>query len=151
MDGARWNLYNKEIDVSNEAPVIGIGILCSDPRANLWKETKQHLILPEERIVPLGFLGGPICLANPEDLPMERNFLLAQIYFALATFPDTRRFLVIGHDCGYYAQIKRRRFDISNKKNDLCTAADFLRKRFPEFTTTAFFKHKQKSGFEAMA
>lgn len=134
----------------NKATVSGIGIFCSDPRVNLWKEIKRHLILPEETIVPLGFLGGPICLANPSDLPMEQNFLLAQIYFALATFPEAKSFLVVGHDCGYYSQIRRKKFALSDKKNDLLKVIYFLRKHFPAYTSAAFFKHRKKAGFEAM-
>ena len=80
--------------------IPGICIYCSDPRldANLWKLVKERLIQPKERFAPIGVLGGPISLANQEDLPIEYSFLMAQIYFALTTFPDAKNLMVIGHD-----------------------------------------------------
>jgi hypothetical protein len=137
--------------MSGEAKVAGIGIFCSDPRANLWKAIKRELISPSKTIIPLGFLGGPICLANRGDLQKELNFLLSQIHFALGVFPGVKDFLVVGHDCGFYKLIPWKEFSLADKKKDLARAANFLRKRFPQLTTTAHFKDTQGDGFEKIA
>jgi hypothetical protein len=138
--------------VPNEA-VIGIGIFCSDPRpgANLWKEMKKRLVHVEETIVPLGVLGGPISLANQDDLPTEFNFLMAQIYFALATFPTAKRILVVSHDCGYYNQIRSRTFTLLDKENDLIKVANFLKERFPELVVTTYFWTNKEAGFKKIS
>jgi len=53
-------------------------------------------------------LGGPISLAYPEHLPIEYALLmLRQIPFALSQFTNVEELIVVGHDCGYYAQIPR--------------------------------------------
>ena len=134
----------------NIALVSGICVYCSDPRDDLWKEAKKQLIPSSERFVPLGVLGGPICLANSEDLPMEYNFLLAQIHFARMTFPRVKKLLVIGHDCGYYEQIKNKTFSLNDKIQDLVKAAQLLEERFSDLTVTAFFKDTEAPGFTKM-
>lgn len=131
-----------------EATVVGIVIFCSDPRAGLWKKIKQELIQPEEMFAKVGVLGGPISLANPEHLPTECNFLLAQIHFVLGTLPDITRLVVIGHDCGFYKQITHKKVTLNDKKEDLAKAAVFLKEHFPGLATTAFFENGRGFDFE---
>jgi hypothetical protein len=133
--------------------IPGICIYCSDPRpeANLWKAIKQYLIPQGERLVPIGVLGGPICLANRDDLPKEFNFLMAQIHFVLTTFPDAKKIIVIGHDCGYYKQITRKEFTLEEKKTDLIKAANFIREQFPTLKIEAFFQDPGQVGFKLLS
>jgi len=109
--------------------VNGICLFCSDPRVPLWKNIKKQLIRPEERFVPIGILGGPISLANQEDLLRAFNFLMEQIYFALKNFSPVEEFLCVGHDCGFYSKIARK-VDLQGKKDDVAKIHYFLEKQF---------------------
>lgn len=118
--------------------ITGIGIFCSDPRAGLWGAIEKKLLLPGQIIVPIGVLGGPVPLANKEWLPVEFNFLVEQINFALATFPFVQEFIVVGHDCGYYKKV-RRGWTFNAKKFDTRTAAAFLTERYTGMRARAYF------------
>ena len=129
----------------NETKVI---IYCSDPRpekANLWKDIKRLIIPQHQRWVPIGLLGGPISLVHHADLPVDLACLIGQIEFALTQF-QPKGFVVIGHDCGYYERILRRKFKLDDKIEDAANAAAFLRERF-ELPAEAHFK-KTGSGFD---
>lgn len=139
--------FDKGFSVSTVTPV-GIAIYCSDPRPNLWKYIKQDLIPQNEIWVPIGVLGGGVCLANQEALPQEFNFLLAQIYFAMGTFPKAKKIIVVSHDCGYYARITQAKVSIEKKKKDVAKAVVFLKKQIPGMEIVGFFAEKQgQDGF----
>lgn len=120
--------------------ITGIGILCSDPREPIWKETKTHLILPGQYFIAIGILGGPISLANPSEIPVQFAALMEQISFAIKTFDQGQdfEFLSIGHDCGFYANM-RRTVTLHEKKEDIHVSCEFLQKRFGKRARGYFF------------
>jgi hypothetical protein len=145
----------KTASATPAATPIGICVYCTDPRDHLWKRTKAQIIPPDEWYVPIGVLGGPICLAYPKDLPIEFNFLLAQIHFALGTFPTAQgRILIIGHDCGYYSKLQsgspRRHFSLADKRRDLIIAANMLHRHFSRTRVMGYFKEPRTPGFTQM-
>jgi hypothetical protein len=134
-----------------EVVVIGIVVFCSDPRpeARLREKIKQELISQEDMFAPISILGGPIALAHQNILRTDFNFLMAQFYFALGTFPGISRIIIVGHDCGFYTQIPGGPFTIGQKREDIIKAATFLRKSFPRLTITAFFA-QEENNFETL-
>lgn len=134
----------------HEVRIDGIVIFCSDPREGLWKLIKQQIIKPEEMFVKIGVLGGSISLANQETLVTEANFLLAQIHFAIATFSNVKRIIVVGHDCGYYKKILGT-ITVADKERDLMKITEFLRARFPNLVISTFLRNFDKPGFKTIA
>lgn len=115
---------------------IGICLFCSDPRFPLWREIKKQLILPHQKFIALGILGGPISLVHKKDLTAAHDCLLQQIYFALKTFeppnasPEEQfEFRVIGHNCGFYANVSKH-FSLQDKMTDVPRICDALQNRF---------------------
>jgi hypothetical protein len=116
----------------SEENVTGICIYCSDPRVPLWKNIKKHLILPGQHFIAIGILGGPISLANPGEIPVQFAALLEQIHFALKSFSRDKKdfeFLSVGHDCGFYANM-RRQVSLEDKKFDVQNGCEYLEDRF---------------------
>jgi hypothetical protein len=133
--------------------ISGICIYCSDPRPNLWKRIKKHIISAERQLTPIALLGGPVCLANHEFLPIEYAVvMLRQIPFALQKFQNTREIIVVGHDCGYYEQIPRsKKVTIDEKEKDVAIAAALLKRHFGSQEVVAFFaKSGGDDGFKTV-
>jgi hypothetical protein len=135
-------------------PITGIIIYCSDPReeVSLWRRIKKHLIPSGTRMTGLGFLGAPICLAHPEDLPIEYALLtVKQIPFALKTFPEISSIIVVGHKCGYYKSIpSKENTTISGMEADIIKAAKLLKKRYPAYEVASFFANEESDGFTTL-
>lgn len=124
--------------------VVGIAILCNDPRANLWKPTKA-LLIPEGKILaPIMVFGGAVPLIYPQYLSTDHHGLLGQLHFGKSTFPTIEEFLVVLHDCGRYADIPGKH-TIAHKKADGEKIADFLVTHFG-LPTTVFFAHPHPEG-----
>jgi hypothetical protein len=132
-------------------PITGIIIYCSDPReeVSLWRRIKKHLVPSGTRMTGLGFLGAPICLAHPEDLPIEYALLtVKQIPFALKTFPDITTLIVVGHKCGYYKGIPGKEdTTIAGMEADIAKAAKLLKRRYPKLEIASFFADEDSDGF----
>jgi len=129
--------------------VVGIAIVCSDPRANLWKRVKQFVI-PEGRIyAPISVFGGPISLIYPQELNADHHSLLGQIHFGLGRFPNAHEILSITHDCGYYEMMGKCP-DVRAKKADACEIAAFLRAHFA-LPVTSFFAQEEFGDFQRIA
>ncbi len=125
----------------------GIVIYCSDPRPNLWKHIKEMLIPPSEIFIPIPLLGGPISLVHQTTLNIEYRCLRTQIDFALAVF-SPQEFLVIGHDCGYYAKVGQN-FPLSGKVSDIEKAVEFLWECY-HLPVTGNFWHQEQKQFETI-
>lgn len=141
---AQTEHLKQRVNMSNQTIII----YCSDPRsekANLWKTIKSCLIPPNDWWVPIALLGGPISLANPTKLPLDFAFLMGQIEFAMSQFP-IKKFVVIGHDCGYYERISHRKTTIKRKRNDVARAAKLLKRRF-KMPVEGFFRN-DNGGFD---
>ena len=139
MESAKDGSLTKETDVYKGDEVVGIAILCNDPRANLWKSTKARLIPKGKIFAPIMVFGGAIPLVHPEDLPTDHHCLLGQIHFGLGNFPTVKELLVIIHDCGYYNLIQRG-FPLKAKIEDGRKIADFIKRHF-SLPTAVFFAH----------
>jgi len=127
--------------------VVGIAIVCSDPRANLWKRVKQFVI-PHGRIyIPISILGGPISLIYPQELHLEHHTLLGQIHFGLSGFCKIREILSITHDCGFYEKMGRSP-NIQVKKEDACRIYGFLKAHFDLSITSRFADEENPEKFE---
>jgi len=118
--------------------VTGLAIICADPRANLWKFSKEKLFKGKV-VTPLLVLGGGVCLAHQDVFATEAHFLIGQAHFAVANFPKINKITVVGHDCGFYRMIPRGTFTVADKVKDLEIAADVLRQQFPGLEVEAFF------------
>ena len=104
-------------------------IFCADPReeADLAEKVKQKLLAPDERAIFLSFLGGPVCLAYPENLAIDANWLLEHIRVSQQMFPELTEIVLVGHDCGYYANIPNMaNASSSRKKGDIVKGTAFL-------------------------
>lgn len=141
--------FTKENDMktSSGTEIDGICIHCSDPRAFLWKNIKSKIILQSEMFIPLGFLGGAISLARPEEFATEFDFLLAQIHFAKGTFPSAKNIINVGHDCGYYQAIGLEA-TLEEKKADIIESCKFLQENFPDMTVVGYFAYGDDVEFE---
>ncbi len=144
LDSAKHGSLTKEIDVYKGDEVVGIVIICNDPRANLWKPTKAQLIPKGKIFAPIMVFGGAIPLVYPEDLATDHHCLLGQIHFGLGNFPTVSEFLVVTHDCGYYNRI-RKGFTLEVKMKDGKKIADFLERHF-NLPATVFFAHTRTQG-----
>ncbi len=144
MESAKDGSLTKEIDVYRSDEVVGIAILCNDPRANLWKPTKAQLIPKGKVFAPIMVFGGAIPLIYPDDLAADHHCFLGQIHFGLGNFPTVKEFLVVIHDCAYYNRISRT-FTLKDKKRDGEKIADFLKKHF-SLPATVSFAHPKPQG-----
>ena len=101
-------------------------LFCSDHRVLLWKNIKKKLFLPGERVTALSWFGGPIALANVRTLPSDFVFAVRQINFLFQNFPTVKEMVLVGHKCGYYANVSSETVTIERMKEDLEKAAAFV-------------------------
>jgi hypothetical protein len=130
-------------------------IFCSDPRVKLWKNVKQKLVLPEERVITLSWFGGPIALANPKTLPEDFYFAMNQIAFCIRKFPSVETFVPIGHMCGYYENISPEPMDAESIREDLMIAAVCIMQKFSGKKAISYYardmgEHGREFDFEMM-
>ena len=131
--------------------IVGGCVFCSDPTKHLWKGIKTHLIAPDRRLAPLGLLGAPVALAYPEFLPIEYAVIvIRQIPFAMKKFPNLKEIIIVGHKCGYYANIPgHESATVTKMKDDLSIAAVRLRLLFPALDISAYYaKDDGNDGFD---
>jgi len=102
-------------------------------------------------VYKIGVLGGPLSLAHQGQLETAHNFLMSQIYFALGTFPQTGKIVVVGHDCGFYNQLSKRPFSLKEKKADALSATAYLAGTFPSHTVECFFSDRKGAKLEQLA
>lgn len=105
-------------------------IFCSDPRVKLWRNIKQKLFLPEERVIALSWFGGPIALAHVRALPSDFVFSVGQISFLIKKFPTVEELIPVGHKCGYYENVSSDSVSVETIKEDLAKAAAFIVSEF---------------------
>jgi len=117
---------------------VRIFIYCADPREEADLESKIFALLtdPEERVIRISLLGGPLALAYPEALKSVCSALLGQIRFATKRF-RVDEIVLVGHNCGFYSEIRERR---PNKKADLSRAAENVARYFRNARVKAVFE-----------
>jgi len=117
---------------------VRVFIYCADPREEADLERKIIALLedPEEQIIRISILGGPLAFAYPEALKATCSTLLAQLRFAVKTF-CVDEIVLVGHKCGFYSEIRERR---PNQKADLARAAENAARYFRNVTVTAVFE-----------
>ena len=116
-------------------------IFCSDPSVKLWRNVKQKLVLPEERVVALSWFGGPIALANREVLPSDFAFILNQISFLRMNLPAVTEINPIGHKCRYYGNVSSESVDIERMEEDLVQAAFMIMATFDGVSSAPYYAH----------
>ena len=117
-------------------------IFCADPReeADLGEKIRQKLLAPGERAIFLSFLGGPVCLAYPEDLKRDANWLLGHIRVSKQMFHDLTDIILVGHDCGFYTNIQNMaNTRASRKRGDIIRGADFLKEQNLGLNISAYY------------
>lgn len=113
-------------------------IFCADPReeADLDRKIKEKLLRPGEKPVKISVLGGPICFAHPEELEDEVKGVTKQLRFAHKVFRFDE-IVLVGHDCGYYANVSRQHSS-AEKKKDMSRAVSNLKKIFKNRITAYY-------------
>jgi hypothetical protein len=114
-----------------------IFVHCSDHRIHIWSAVKnQGLLIHGRKFDRIVIYGGPTSLAypGPDDLETDYRFLAHQLRFGLKTFPppeETRkkRIVLIGHNCGYYANILRHVSE-QQKRDDLFVMVKTVKQLF---------------------
>lgn len=145
-DGS-FNNIGRIVIMYKAEEVVGIAIVCSDPRANLWKRVKQ-VVIPHGRIyVPISVLGGPISLVYPQELNLDHHTLLGQIHFALSGFPHTAEILSVTHDCGYYEKMGKNP-GLQTKKEDAGRISAFIKAHFDLQVRSLFADDQESERFE---
>ncbi len=128
---------------------IGIIIYCPDPRDPLREEIERQLVPDQkDQFVFISVLGGPIALAYAKELKIDYNYLVSQILFAVKVFPTISQIILVGHDCGYYANISDPHYGtgVENKRHDLLDAKLSAKYLFTKLHVSAFFYEVEKNG-----
>ena len=112
--------------------VTGMAIYCADPTINLWKKVKREVIHHEKVVVAIGILGGPVCLARPDDLDIEFQFVISQLQIAINKFRNFKDVFLFGHDCGFYTEVAQKNFSLEEKEEDIKIGQKFLEGRLPQ-------------------
>jgi len=133
---------------------VRIFIYCADPReeADLGRKINDQLLSRserdgDERVSLLSFYGGPVCLAYPKHRLLENSaiWLLGQIRAGIKISPEISDVVLIGHNCGYYNYVLILA-DEAKKREDLKTAARYLRKNIRTVKVAAYYDNE--SSFE---
>ena len=133
--------------------IVGAYVFCSDPRDPLQQEAIDKL-MPKNigAWAPIALFGGPIALARQgPSLDPCCEIICHQIHFAAKNFPNFKTVILIGHDCGYYAEITEKEVLLPEKRNDIAEARRSLECKLTELGITieirAFFYEPDGSGF----
>lgn len=110
-------------------------IYCNEP-GDLADKIDALLVGPEEQVIRIPILGGPIAFAF-EALKEVYFVMLWQIRHYMKKFPVDEIVLVgHNHDCEVYSEIRRPK----NKKADLIVAAENAARHLRNVRVTAVFE-----------